>query len=100
MLYDDKADGIITTTEFVMLKNKYQKDIDNFNLRIEEIKKEMDELSEKKNDEINEKSILEKYNHIDKLNKHIIDEFISKILIGKKDENNNRPIKIFWNFII
>lgn len=39
MLYDDKADGIITTTEFVMLKNKYQKDIDNFNLRIEEIKR-------------------------------------------------------------
>ena len=100
MLYDDKADGIITTTEFVMLKNKYQKDIDNFNLRIEEIKKEIYELSEKKNDEINEKSILEKYTHIDKLNRRIIDEFISKILIGKKDENNNRPIKIFWNFTI
>ena len=100
MLYDDKADGIITTTEFVMLKNKYQKDIDNFNLRIEEIKREIYELSEKKNDEINEKSILEKYTHIDKLNRRIIDEFISKILIGKKDENNNRPIKIFWNFTI
>ena len=100
MLYDDKADGIITTTEFVMLKNKYQKDIDNFNLRIEEIKKEIYELSEKKNDEINEKSILEKYTHIDKLNRRIIDEFMSKILIGKKDENNNRPIKIFWNFTL
>ena len=24
MLYDDKADGIISATEFVMLKNKYQ----------------------------------------------------------------------------
>ena len=46
------------------------------------------------------KSILEKYTHIDKLNRRIIDEFISKILIGKKDENNNRPIKIFWNFTI
>ncbi len=89
MLYDDKADGIITTMEFVMLKNKYQKDIDNFNLRIEEIKKEICELNEKKNDEINEKSILGKYTHIDKLNRLIIDEFISKILIGKKDENNN-----------
>ena len=50
--------------------------------------------------ENDEKSILEKYTHIDKLNRHIIDEFISKILIGKKDENNNRPIKIFWNFTI
>ena len=47
-----------------------------------------------------EKSILEKYTHIDKLNRRIIDEFMSKILIGKKDENNNRPIKIFWNFTL
>ena len=64
--------------------------------RYREWKLELDEI----NDEINEKSILEKYTHIDKLNRRIIDEFISKILIGKKDENNNRPIKIFWNFTI
>ena len=30
----------------------------------------------------------------------VIDEFISKILIGKKDENNNRQVKILWNFSV
>jgi len=100
MLYEDKADGIISATEFVLLKNKYQNDINNFNMRIEAINQEIGEIKEKENDITNEKSVLEKYTHIDKLNRLIIDEFISKILIGRKNENNNRPIKIFWNFTV
>ena len=60
LLYDDKADGIISATEFVMLKNKYQYDINNFNSRIDEINKEINELREKENTIENEKSVLEK----------------------------------------
>lgn len=60
---------------------------------------------EKENTIENEKSVLEKYTeqgikHIEKLDRFTIDQLISKIIIGKKDENNNRPIKIFWNFTI
>ena len=100
MLYDDKADGIISATEFVLLKNKYQTDINNFNLRIESINKEIYDLMDHENNSAIEKSVLSKYTHIEKLDRLIVDEFISKIMIGKKDENNNRPIKIFWNFTI
>lgn len=105
MLYDDKADGIISATEFVMLKNKYQSDINNFNIRIEEIDKEINELKEKENVAESERSILEKFTqqgikHLEKLDRFTVDQLISKITIGKKDENNNRPIKIFWNFTI
>lgn len=105
LLYDDKADGIISATEFVMLKNKYQYDINNFNSRIEEINKEIGELRETENIAESERTILEKYTqqgikHLDKLDRFTLDQLISKIMIGKKDENNNRPIKIFWNFTI
>ena len=105
MLYDDKAEGIISATEFVMLKNKYQYDINNFNSRIEEINKEINELRKKENLAENERSILEKYTqqgvkHIEKLDRFTLNQLISKIMIGKKDESNNRPIKIFWNFTI
>jgi len=105
MLYDDKANGIISDTEFVMLKNKYQYDINNFNIRIDVINKEINELKEKENIAKSERSILEKYTqqgikHIDKLDRFTLDQLISKIVIGKKDENNNRPIKIFWDFTI
>jgi len=98
LLYDDKADGIISATEFVLLKNKYQADINNFNLRIEAINKEIYDLMDQENNATIENSVLSKYTHIEKLDRLIVDEFISKILIGKKDEENNRPIKIFWNF--
>ncbi len=105
MLYDDKADGIVSATEFVMLKKKYQYDINNFNIRIDEIDKEIHELKEKTNMDESERSILEKFTrqgikHLEKLDRFIIDQLISKITIGKKDENNNRPIKIFWNFTV
>ena len=43
--------------------------------------------------------LISKYQHLKKLNKIIIDEFIDKIYIGKFDkENNTRDIKIKWNF--
>ncbi len=105
MLYDDKSDGIISTTEFVMLKNKYQNDINNFNIRTSEIDKEIHKLKEKTSMAENERSILEKFTrqgikHLEKLDRFTVEELISKITIGKKDENNNRPIKIFWNFTV
>ena len=31
-LYNDKIDGIITTSEFTLLKEEYQKEMQNFNL--------------------------------------------------------------------
>ena len=105
MLYDDKTDGIISTTEFVMLKKKYQHDTNNFNIRIEEIDKEMNELKEKIKIVGKERTKLEKYTehgikHLEKLDKFSLDQLISKIVIGKKDDNNNRLIKIFWNFTV
>lgn len=100
MLYEDKIEGIITTDEFVILKSKYQKDVDNFGSRIKEIEKEINRLNIKKTVDDNKNNILKKYTCIKKLNRLIVDNFIEKILIGKKDDNNNRFIKIFWDFNI
>ena len=45
--------------------------------------------------------IFKKYKHIEKLDKVIIDTFISKILIGKiNEETKKRDIKIIWNIEI
>lgn len=98
-LYNDKIEGIITTDEFVLLKEEYQKEMQNLNLRSEEIKNEIGKLKSI-NKQTEKKDILQKYANINKLNRFIIDELISKILIGKKDQNNNRVLKIFWNFTL
>ena len=47
---------------------------------------------------MNTENILKKYTKIDKLNKNILDEFISQIYIGYYDpETETRQIKIKWN---
>lgn len=98
MLYEDKLNGVLTVDEFVMLKAKYQTDIDHYKLRINEINSEIATLESKKDQELNLKTLFEKYRHIEKLDKFIIDLFIRKIFIGKKDpETKKREIKIIWN---
>lgn len=101
MLYEDKINGIISSEEFTFLKTKSQKNIENSKLRIEEIEKEINNLEEKMQENDNMEKIFKKYKHIDKLDKIIIDTFISKILIGKVDEETKkRDIKIIWNLEI
>jgi len=101
MLYEDKINGIISSEEFTFLKTKSQKNIENSKLRIEEIEKELSNLEEKMQEDNNVQKIFKKYKHIDKLDKIIIDTFISKILIGKVDEETKkRDIKIIWNLEI
>lgn len=47
----------------------------------------------------NYQELIIRYQHLVKLNKIIIDEFIDKIYIGKIDNRNStRNIKIKWNF--
>ena len=63
--------------------------------------KELNDLKEKMQENNNMQKIFKKYKHIDKLDKIIIDTFISKILIGKVDEaTKKRDIKIIWNLEI
>lgn len=101
MLYEDKASGIITAEEFIMLKSKYQNDTDKYELRVKEINSEVSELEMKKTQETNEQEIFEKYKDLKKLDKIVVDTFISKIIIGKVDENTKkRDIKIIWNINI
>lgn len=101
MLYEDKASGVITADEFVILKTKYQNDTNKYKDRILNINSEITELEIKKQQESNEKTIFEKYKKLTKLDKMVIDTFISKIIIGKADpKTEKRDIKILWNISV
>lgn len=98
-LYEDKINKIITNEMFLMLSNDYLNQIENLSKRLEAIKKEIDHYDNMIADKKSAEEIIKKYRHIKKLNKTIVDEFISKIYIGKLDEiNNTRDIEIEWNF--
>ena len=101
MLYNDKTAGIITLEEFIILKNKIKEENENSNLRITKIVNEIAELELKKEQNVNEYEIFDKYSHIEKLDRLIVDTFISKIIIGKVDpKTKKRDMKIIWNIAL
>ena len=95
-LYIDKVNKIITNEQFLELTNSFKKDENNLIQEITLLKKELNFYKEKSITN-NYQNIKNKYQKITKLNKVIIDELIDKIYIGKI-ANNNRIIKIKWNF--
>lgn len=99
-IYEDKLEGIISQEEFMMLREKFSKEIDEYKKRIEVINEELSNI--KTNEDRIETSIaiFEKYKHIDKLTKEIVDEFVDEILIGEVNaEKNTRDIDISFNLI-
>jgi len=99
MIYDDKVSGILSLDEFAVLKDKYQDVRENCKLRIQEINLEILELEAKEEKYGCEEQVLECYQHITKLDRLLVDTFISKIMIGKVNpETKQRDIRIIWNF--
>lgn len=97
-LYEDKINSKITDNMFDMLSKDYLEAIDNMTKRLNTIYEEKKKLESIKEDKKEARKILRKYKHIDKLNRVIIDEFISKIYVGVLDkETNTRDIEIEWN---
>ena len=99
-IYEDKLEGIISQDEFMMLREKFSKEIEEYKKRIKVINDEL--LNIKTNEEKvqTSKKVFEKYKHIDKLTKEIVDEFIEQVLIGEiNPETNTRDIEIEFNLI-
>lgn len=98
LLYEDRVNGVIGVDEFSMIKDKNSIEINNFQERLSQIEKELNNLNEKKAEKSDTEKLLNKYKKIDKLDRMILDEFISKIHIGYYNpETKTRNIKIEWN---
>ena len=102
-MYEDKLDGIITTEDFLLFKNKFDEEVQRANNRINEINEEINEETNKlKNidDKVTfSKKILNKYKHINTLTREIVDEFVESIIIGRKKDDNTREIEIHLKII-
>ena len=97
-LYEDKVKGTITDDMFNMMSNDYLKEIETMNKRIKSIDDEIKNLQVIKETRNQSDEILNKYKHITKLNKVIVDEFIDKVYVGVYDkETKTRDIEIEWN---
>ncbi len=99
-LYEDKLEGIISQEDFMIFKDKFVKEIEEYNKRLAIINDELCTIKEKENNIKTSKDIFEKYRHIDKLTKEIVDEFVDVVKIGKVNkEDKSRDIDIHLNII-
>lgn len=99
-LYEDKIEGIILQEEFIMLREKLTKEIDEYKKRIKVIDEELLNIKTTEKRIITSQSLFKKYKHIEKLTKEIVDKFIDRVLIGKVNPlTNERDIDIEFNLI-
>ena len=97
-LYTDRMNGMISDSDFSMLREEYSSDVESYQNRLEEIENQLNEVEKRKENTKDVDSILKKYTHIEKLTRLIVEEFIEKIYIGAFDKNSKtREIKIEWN---
>ncbi len=94
-MYTDKLDGVISPDEFTLYRERYRQESIECQSRIDIITTHLNQICGNTTP-TDTKSILEKYRHIDELTFEIANQFISKVFIGKLDENGSRDIKIEW----
>lgn len=100
-LYEDRANGLLDTEEYMMLKTKYKDDSERLEDRAKKIHEEIELYNTKKKVLKGKQNIFNKYKHVEKLDVDIVSDFVDKILIGKLDKvNKTRDIKIVWNFSV
>lgn len=100
-LYEDRANGILDTEEYMMLKTKYKDDSERLENRAKKIQEEIDLYNTKKKILKGKQNIFNKYKHVEELDVDIVSDFVDRILIGKLDKiNKTRDIKIVWNFSV
>jgi len=92
-LYKDKASGVISTEEFVGIKNELEKDRGECDIKISALEAS---ISESKNLLIDDKT-KQKYIH-DFLETKSFDKEIIKMLVNKIEIKEDKTVSIFFNF--
>ena len=98
LLYQDRAEGILSMEEFVQLKNSMGTDNDSTNRRIKELSESLLEMEKRKSKSQDIEVLLKKYCDFSVLTHEMVADFIDYIEIFEKDEFKNQEIRIHWNF--
>ena len=99
-LYVDKLNGVITEDDFIMFRDQFNVEREEKGKRLAVLNERFSEVSSKGYSIDKNVKIFEKYKHITKLTKEVVDEFIDVIWIGKVDENTGkRDVEIEMNII-
>ncbi|MCI9086123.1 MAG: recombinase family protein [Clostridia bacterium] len=98
-LYKDKLSGLINDSQFKILNDNFNSEVNQHNKRLELIEKEMERLSGEKQTSLSREAILLKYKNTEKLTFELVHELIEGVYVGKiNPETYEREIEIHWKF--
>ena len=95
-MYKDKLDGIISDGEYSIFRDTLISEKQDILNRIENIKNQLDELSAKKLNADNQRTIIKEHSLFTNLDRTIADEFIDYIEVGEVSKTGERDIFIHW----
>jgi len=95
-LYEDKLEGLLTKQQYISLKEKYTKEINELEGKYEAMENDIKVLENAEKEAFDKQEIIGKYTHIDKLTREIAEEFIDVVYIGEKIKGEEREIIINW----
>lgn len=98
-LYIDKSSGLITESEFVVIKQGLSEKSKSANNEMELMQSELIEL-ESTCTKNNLNSLVEKYSELEYLDYEAVNDFIDYIEVGELSEDGEREIVIHWNFYL
>ena len=95
-LYKDKLDGVISEEDYALFRQSLSDEEKELSARKADIVRQTAACRERVRNAGDQRAVIEKYTHFDKLDRELADEFIDRIEIGRTDENGEREIHIHW----
>lgn len=95
-MYKDKLDGVISDEDYLLFRESLSDEEKALSVQISEVTNKIAECQSQQKNTIEQKALIEKYTHFERLDRNIADEFIEMVEIGVKDENGEREIHIHW----
>ena len=98
-LYMDKVKGLISEGDYADMSKEFLQDREHFEQLIHDAEHQLTELDERIAIGDNRRSIVEKYVHLDHLNRDAVEVLIDHVRVGKRiPKTKDVPIEIHWNF--
>lgn len=94
--YDNLLEGIIDKEQYKMFSERYTQEMSELETNLAKVMDKTATLEKQYSDTKNRREVLEKYRHIDVLDRKIVEEFIDTVYIGNKVDGKPRDIKIVW----
>ena len=98
-LYIDKAKGLITPKDFLMMSGGFQKEKSKFEALVRSCRERIDVIAAGNRIGDNGVELLAQYVNVDHLSRNMLEMLIDHIEVGKRDPATKQvPVTIHWNF--